>query len=88
MVWLPASRQIRDKVALGDLQELFVGNGGLLCLTGNLGRSIIKVSALNQAHCVLQVPAIIFDNQASFVAAFKAGLMAHNSIVVLRFQGP
>lgn len=86
--WHPAPATSRDKTVLRDLQEPFAGNGELLCLTGNLGRSIIKVSALNQAHWVVHAPAMVFDNQAGFVAAFKAGLMARDFIAVLRFQGP
>ncbi len=57
-------------------------------LTGNLGRSVIKVSAVSELHRVVEAPARVFEDQDQVSRAFKAGELDRDVVVVVRFQGP
>jgi phosphogluconate dehydratase len=57
-------------------------------LNGNLGKSIIKVSALPEHRHVIEAPARVFDSQKAVKEAFEAGELEHDFICVVRFQGP
>jgi phosphogluconate dehydratase len=78
----------------GDLDVLrpasnpFSTHGGLRLLTGNLGRAVIKTSALQAEHHVIEAPALVFDGQEEVIAAFKRGSLARDCVAVVRFQGP
>jgi phosphogluconate dehydratase len=60
----------------------------LQLLKGNLGRAVIKTSAMKAEHHVVEAPAVVFDNQEEVIAAFKAGKLSRDCVVVVRFQGP
>jgi phosphogluconate dehydratase len=66
----------------------FAAQGGLKQLTGNLGRGVIKISAVAPERHVIEAPARIFHSQDAVKAAFKAGEFTSDTIVVVRFQGP
>ncbi len=66
----------------------FSDTGGLQLLEGNLGRSMIKISAVKPEHQIVQAPAIVFDTQEQVMAAFNAGQLERNFIAVVRNQGP
>jgi len=66
----------------------FSPTGGLRLLTGNLGRSVIKVSAVPQDRHVIEAPARVFDSQEALQAAFKAGELDRDVVCVVRWQGP
>jgi phosphogluconate dehydratase len=66
----------------------FQETGGLKLLTGNLGRSVIKVSAVKPEHLVIEAPARVFHGQEGLQAAFKAGELTGDMIAVVRFSGP
>ncbi|MDQ2093200.1 phosphogluconate dehydratase [Rhodalgimonas zhirmunskyi] len=66
----------------------FQRSGGLQRLTGNLGEGIIKISAVAPEHRLIEAPARVFHTQDAVVAAFKAGELAQDTIIVLPFQGP
>ena len=66
----------------------FAPQGGLKQLTGNLGRGVIKVSAVAPERHVIEAPARVFHSQDAVKAAFKAGEFTSDTIVVVRFQGP
>ncbi|MEP7099419.1 MAG: phosphogluconate dehydratase [Burkholderiales bacterium] len=66
----------------------FGEEGGLKLLTGNLGRSVIKVSAVPEDRHIVEAPALVFDTQEQVLAAFKAGELERDFVAVLRFQGP
>jgi phosphogluconate dehydratase len=66
----------------------FAASGGLKQLTGNLGRGVIKVSAVAPERHVIEAPARIFHSQDAVKAAFKAGEFTSDTVVVVRFQGP
>ena len=66
----------------------FSPEGGLKLLTGNLGRAVIKVSAVPDDRHIVEAPAIVFGTQEELLAAFKAGELERDFIAVVRFQGP
>jgi len=66
----------------------FSDSGGLKLLTGNIGRAVIKTSAVPDDRHIVEAPARVFDSQEALLAAFKAGEMERDVIAVVRFQGP
>ncbi|CAM01058.1 6-phosphogluconate dehydratase [Saccharopolyspora erythraea NRRL 2338] len=88
LVWRDAPKRSLDPDVLRGVDEPFAPEGGLRVLDGNLGRSVIKVSAVKREHRVVNAPARIFDDQHDFTAAFKAGELDQDVVVVIRNQGP
>ncbi|MHB1123327.1 MAG: phosphogluconate dehydratase [Ramlibacter sp.] len=78
----------RDLDVVRPATEPFSRTGGLKLLTGNLGRSVIKVSAVPADRHVVEAPARIFDGQEELLAAFKAGELERDVVCVVRWQGP
>ncbi len=77
-----------DPKVLTTIDKPFQANGGLKMLTGNLGRAVIKISAVKPDRHVIEAPAIIFHDQAELHEAFKAGRLDRDFVAVVRFQGP
>ncbi|MBN8633447.1 MAG: phosphogluconate dehydratase [Rhodobacterales bacterium] len=78
---------LNDKI-VRPAAEPFAAQGGLKLLTGNLGKGVIKVSAVAPERHVIEAPARIFHTQEAVKAAFKAGEFTSDTVVVVRFQGP
>ncbi|MBN8503425.1 MAG: phosphogluconate dehydratase [Burkholderiales bacterium] len=68
--------------------EPFSASGGLKLLDGNLGRAVIKTSAVPEDRHIIEAPARIFTTQEAMLAAFKDGELERDVVVVVRFQGP
>jgi phosphogluconate dehydratase len=77
-----------DASVLRRASEPFDTESGIRMLDGNLGKAVIKVSAVMPQHQVVTAPARIFDDQNDFLDAFKAGNLKGDFIAVIRFQGP
>ncbi len=77
-----------DEAVLRPAVRAFSADGGLRVLRGNLGRSVIKVSAVKTANRVVVAPAIVFNDQDDVLAAFKRGELERDFIAVVCFQGP
>ena len=77
-----------DETVISSAKQAFSEQGGLKLLTGNLGRSVIKVSAVKPEHRVVKAPAIIFEHQNEMKVRFDAGELEKDFIAVVRFQGP
>ena len=88
LVWRDLPAQSGDDSIVRTAIEPFSASGGLKLLTGNLGRSVIKVSAVPADRHIVEAPAIVFDAQEELLAAFKAGQLERDFIAVVRFQGP
>ncbi|WP_127752156.1 phosphogluconate dehydratase [Devosia sp. 1566] len=84
----PAPKQSHLPKVLTGTAAPFQQTGGLKLLTGNLGRSVIKVSAVKPEHRVVEAPARVFNGQEEMQAAFKAGELNGDMIAVVRFSGP
>ena len=77
-----------DMDILRPLAEPHHPNGGLTILSGNLGRAVIKISAVDPTYHRITAPAAVFDNEAEVKAAFTQGLLNGDVAVVVRLQGP
>jgi phosphogluconate dehydratase len=88
LAWRPAPNDSGDLDVLRPAADPFSTHGGLQLLAGNLGRAVIKTSAMHPDHLVVEAPAIVFDDQEEVITAFKAGRLDRDFIAVVRFQGP
>ena len=88
LVWKDLPEQSGDDTVVRGAAAPFSETGGLKLLTGNLGRSVIKVSAVPEGNHVIEAPAIVFNDQEEMLAAFKAGQLERDLVAVVRFQGP
>jgi phosphogluconate dehydratase len=88
LVWQPVSTESLDKAVLSTVQQPFATGGGLHVMQGNLGRGISKLSAVSTDHQIVEAPAVVFDDQEDFLAAFKRGELEKDFVAVIRFQGP
>jgi phosphogluconate dehydratase len=86
--WRDLPAQSTDTSVVRTATQPFSATGGLKLLTGNLGRSVIKVSAVPADRHVIEAPAIVFDTQDAVNTAFKKGELERDFIAVVRFQGP
>jgi len=86
--WQPAQKPATDSTVLRPLNNPFAHEGGLKTLRGNLGRSVIKISAVKEKYRVVEAPAQIFHSQEEFFAAFQRGELDRDVIAVVRYQGP
>ncbi len=82
-----ASRPINEKI-LRPASDPFQPKGGLKQLQGNLGRGVMKVSAVKPEHHVVEAPARVFEDQGAVKQAFRAGEFTADTVVVVRHQGP
>lgn len=78
----------RDEAMLRPVGDPFQPDGGMRLLTGNLGRACFKSSAVTRERWTIEAPARVFEDQADVLAAFKAGELDRDVVVVVRFQGP
>ncbi|MDL0429919.1 phosphogluconate dehydratase [Marinobacter sp. TBZ242] len=88
LVWKPAPEKSAKPDVLSTAKEPFAPDGGLRVLDGNLGRGVIKVSAVAEKHRTVKAPAVVLNDQNELKAAFEAGDLDRDCIVVVRFQGP
>ncbi|MEQ1870447.1 MAG: phosphogluconate dehydratase [Vicinamibacterales bacterium] len=88
LAWRDAPRTSGDQTVLATVRTPFSVDGGLKLVTGNLGRAIVKTSAVKVEHRVVRAPAIVFDSQEAVMAAFDRGELQRDFVAVIRFQGP
>ncbi len=77
-----------DDTMLRPVSDPFKPDGGMRLLTGNLGRACIKTSAIDRERWTIEAPCRVFADQVAVSAAFKAGELDRDVVVVVRFQGP
>jgi phosphogluconate dehydratase len=75
LAWRDAPKASRDLTVIAPVSAPFSGDGGLKVLTGNLGRAVIKTSAVKPEHRVVEAPAMVFETQEAVMHAFKHGQM-------------
>ncbi|MDX2417808.1 MAG: phosphogluconate dehydratase, partial [Xanthomonadales bacterium] len=88
ITWKPVSRQSLDTSILRPAENPFDAHGGLRLVQGNLGRAVIKTSAVKEKYHRIEAPARVFDTQQDFVDAFNRGEFTTDMVVVLTHQGP
>ncbi len=88
LVFRPAPERSLDPEVVSSVEMPFSHEGGLALLEGNLGRSVIKISALKHEQMRIEAETRVFDSQEALQNAFKAGELERDFIAVVRFQGP
>ena len=88
LVWRAWPEASGDTSIVRGAHEPFSVTGGLSLLQGNLGRAVIKTSAVPDDRHIIEAPARVFDSQEALQAAFKAGELNRDVVAVVRFQGP
>ena len=88
LAWRPAPKQSGDEEVLRPAAQPFSPEGGLKLLRGNLGRAVIKTSAVKPEHRSVEAPALVFNNQEELMAAFERGELQRDFVAVVRYQGP
>jgi phosphogluconate dehydratase len=88
LAWRDAPAVSGDTSVLRPASDPFSKDGGLKLLRGNLGRAVIKTSAVAEAHRIVEAPARLFNDQEEVLQAFRAGQLDCDAVVVVRYQGP
>ena len=88
LTWQPSPKQSLDPKVLTSVAEPFDAEGGLRLLTGNLGRGVIKISAVAPQHRQVRAQALVIEDQHALQEKFDAGDLTGDCVVVVRFQGP
>jgi phosphogluconate dehydratase len=88
LAWRDSPESSGDTSVLRPASDPFSADGGLKVVRGNLGRAVVKVSSVKSDKRVIEAPAAVFDDQEDAMKAFKAGALARDVVVVVRFQGP
>ncbi|MBE1471191.1 phosphogluconate dehydratase [Kibdelosporangium phytohabitans] len=88
LIWRDGPVDSLDTTVLRSVDDPFEPDGGLRMLSGNLGRAVIKVCAVQHENWIVEAPARVFENQEQLTAAFKAGELNRDVVVVVRNQGP
>lgn len=88
LAWREGTLTSGDADVLRPADYPFSADGGLRIFTGNLGRAVIKTSAVKVENRIVEAPAIVFHDQLEMLAAFKRGELERDFIAVVRFQGP
>jgi len=86
--WRPCAAEPLDREILRPVHDPFAAHGGLRLVQGNLGRAVIKSSAVDPRYHRIEAPARVFDSQQAFADAFKAGELDADMVVVVTHQGP
>ncbi|KZX00306.1 phosphogluconate dehydratase [Pseudoalteromonas luteoviolacea] len=86
--WIPCPENSLDEEVLRPVSNPFSKQGGLQLLTGNLGKAVIKVSAVDEKHQFVSAPAKVFSSQAALQDAFSNGELNQDFIAVIKEQGP
>ena len=88
LLWKKTKSKSYDNKILKYVKKPHQKNGGLKMLKGNLGRGVIKISAVKSEHYRIVAPAMVFNNQEDVKEAYHKGLLNRDVVVVVRFQGP
>lgn len=86
--WVALPEASTDTSVVRNVTEPFAATGGLRLLQGNLGRAIVKASAVPEDAWIVCAPAKVFDSQDALVKAYKAGQLNMDFVAVVIFQGP
>ena len=86
--WREGATASLDDAVIASFDKPFSHHGGTKVLSGNLGRAVMKTSAVPVENQIIEAPAVIFESQHDVVPAFEAGLLDKDCVVVVRHQGP
>ncbi|WP_112320900.1 phosphogluconate dehydratase [Oceanibium sediminis] len=86
--WVDGAKESLNVKILRPVSDPFQATGGTKRLSGNLGTGVMKVSAVAPERHVIEAPARVFEGQEAVKAAFRAGSITEDTVVVVRYQGP
>ncbi|MFB9246175.1 phosphogluconate dehydratase [Massilia antarctica] len=87
-IWKELPALTGDDSVLRPASAPFARDGGMILVAGNLGRAVMKISAVKEEHRIVEAPALTFNSQEDFMHAYTAGKLDRDFVAVLRFQGP
>ncbi|MCY0913325.1 phosphogluconate dehydratase [Massilia antarctica] len=87
-IWKELPALTGDDSVLRPASAPFARDGGMILVAGNLGRAVMKISAVKEEHRIVEAPALAFNSQEDFMHAYTAGKLDRDFVAVLRFQGP
>ena len=88
LTWKQPPEESADPEILATVAKPISSDGGLRVLSGPIGRSVIKISAVKAENRLVEAPAIVFEDQAELMQAFQDGKLERDFVAVVRFQGP
>ncbi len=88
LAWRASPSVSGDLAVLRPVSQAFSPHGGLRLLQGNLGRAVVKISAVKADHQIVRAPAVVVHDQSELIALHKNGMLEKDFIAVVRFQGP
>ncbi|ELY6225194.1 phosphogluconate dehydratase [Cronobacter muytjensii] len=88
LAWRDGAQASLDNAIIATIDKPFSVHGGTKVLSGNLGRAVMKTSAVPVENQVVEAPAVVFESQHDVMPAFEAGLLDRDCVVVVRHQGP
>jgi len=88
LIWRDGTEESLDLNVVRPIEDPFSKEGGLALLKGNLGRSVIKVSAVKEENRIIEAPAAVFHSQNALAEAIASGELKRDCVAVVRFQGP
>ncbi len=86
--WREGPAESADDSIISSADKPFLNDGGLRLMSGNLGRAVVKTSAVKDAHRIIEAPAAVFHSQGELKDAFEAGQLERDFIAVVQYQGP
>ncbi|THB19066.1 phosphogluconate dehydratase [Providencia sp. MGF014] len=86
--WREGPKSSFNPDVIAEIEHPFSPHGGTKLLSGNLGRAVMKTSAVPEENQVIEAPAVVFNNQNEIASYFEAGELNKDCIIVVRFQGP
>ncbi|QKN81454.1 phosphogluconate dehydratase [Scandinavium goeteborgense] len=86
--WREGAQASLDEAVIATIDKPFSHHGGTKVLSGNLGRAVMKTSAVPVENQIIEAPAVVFESQHDVLPAFEAGLLDKDCVVVVRLQGP
>jgi phosphogluconate dehydratase len=86
--WREGATASLDAQVIATIDKPFSPHGGTKVLSGNLGRAVMKTSAVPEENQIIEAPAVVFESQHDVLPAFDAGLLDKDCVVVVRHQGP
>ncbi|MGI3431006.1 phosphogluconate dehydratase [Providencia stuartii] len=88
LAWRDGPDTSFDLNVIADINQPFSHHGGTKVLSGNLGRAVMKTSAIPEANQLIEAPAVVFNNQHDILPLFESGELDRDCVIVVRFQGP
>ncbi|WP_020204787.1 phosphogluconate dehydratase [Cupriavidus sp. WS] len=88
LVWIDGPAAPLDDSIVRAAARPFAPEGGIKLLDGNIGRAVLKISAVKPEHHVVEAPALVFHTQDALIDAFKRGELERDFVAVLPWQGP